>query len=571
MFFGKERLHFCQLFMNKFLVIFLVFIFSLVSIAPLFHVGYFPMHDNTQVARVSQMAISLSDGLFPVRWAGDLGYGYGYPLFNFYAPLAYYIGALFVLLGFAPIDATKIMFGVGMVTAGFSMFFLVKHLFGDRAGIIASLLYMLAPYHASLLYVRGAIGEMFAYAFLPLCFLGLWGIYKTGKYRYVLLFSLGFAAVIISHNLTTLMLLPFLAIATLLLCWCLYRKKEKKEILFTIFGLCMGIILACFYMIPAIFEMKYANISSVLGGGSNPLDHFVCISQLWSSPWGYGGSAKGCIDGMSFVIGKIHILVMASSLIALLFTRKVKNKDLLGVAYFAFSVVLVSLFAMTDFSTFLWKMISFSSYIQFPWRYLSFVAFGIAVLGGFFVWFLEDNYKKNAKWGILFIGLCVLFFNAHYFNPHSFWNKKDTVDYFNNIKWTISEISDEYLPSDFIKPKDSDQIPLAILSENSDIDKLVISKNTNKEKIIFFNLEKDKTVIFNLTYFPAWSMVADGKKEKGEIQRNGLFAMPFAKGVHEVNFVFSQTPLERYANYISLLGILLLSIGIIYSWKKKYF
>ena len=90
----------------------IVLLFSVIPILPLFHTGFFPMHDNTQVARVFEMGKALRDGMIPVRWAQDLGFGYGYPLFTFYAPLAYYVGGLFILLGLPALLATKILMGI---------------------------------------------------------------------------------------------------------------------------------------------------------------------------------------------------------------------------------------------------------------------------------------------------------------------------------------------------------------------------------------------------------------------------------------------------------------------------
>src|SRR5687768_13108845 len=66
------------------LIILLVLLLSLLSILPLFSQGFFPIHDDTQVARVSEMSNALKDGMLPVRWSENLGYGYGYPIFNFY-------------------------------------------------------------------------------------------------------------------------------------------------------------------------------------------------------------------------------------------------------------------------------------------------------------------------------------------------------------------------------------------------------------------------------------------------------------------------------------------------------
>src|SRR3990172_4216282 len=80
------------------------------TLLPLFSDGFFTIHDNTQVERVFQMTKSISDGQFPVRWVDDLGYGYGYPIFNFYAPLPYYIGGAIYALGATGLTAAKAMF-----------------------------------------------------------------------------------------------------------------------------------------------------------------------------------------------------------------------------------------------------------------------------------------------------------------------------------------------------------------------------------------------------------------------------------------------------------------------------
>ena len=74
----------------------LVIILSYWTVKPLFISGYFPMHDDTQPARVFAMSQELKRGVFPVRLVDYLGYGFGYPLFNFYAPLPYYLGSFFL-------------------------------------------------------------------------------------------------------------------------------------------------------------------------------------------------------------------------------------------------------------------------------------------------------------------------------------------------------------------------------------------------------------------------------------------------------------------------------------------
>src|SRR3989338_8008808 len=103
---------------------------SYMSIAPLFSAGFFPMHYNAQVARVHEMKKAFLEGQFPVRWVADLGYGYGYPIFNFYSPLAYYVGGFFNILGFDALTATKIMIILGILLSGVFMYLLAREFWG---------------------------------------------------------------------------------------------------------------------------------------------------------------------------------------------------------------------------------------------------------------------------------------------------------------------------------------------------------------------------------------------------------------------------------------------------------
>lgn len=116
------------------------------------------------------MYVALRGGQFPVRWVPDLGYGYGYPIFNFYNPLPYYFGAGFMFTGFNVLTATKLMYVFPVFLSGITMFIFSKIFLSDIASLLAGIIYVYAPYHAVQIYVRGAVGEYWAYAVLPLVF-----------------------------------------------------------------------------------------------------------------------------------------------------------------------------------------------------------------------------------------------------------------------------------------------------------------------------------------------------------------------------------------------------------------
>ncbi|MGH7203008.1 MAG: 6-pyruvoyl-tetrahydropterin synthase-related protein, partial [Candidatus Levyibacteriota bacterium] len=327
--------------LSKFFPIFIILLLSFWSIKPLFHSGFFPFHDDAQVQRVFEMKTALSDGIFPVRWVPDLGFGYGYPIFTFYAPFVYYIGGILNLTGFDSLTATKIMIGLGMLLAGMSMYVLSREFWGRVGAVVSSLLYVYAPYHAVNLYVRGAVSELWAYGLLPFVFFGIYKIYKNSTdasqakrnnkktWLWIIFTSIAYALVIVTHNLTAMMITPFVFVECLFLFLSLPRSQKNYLTAALMFmSLIIGIVLSAFYWLPAVAEMGYTNVNSIIGGGSDYKDHFICLSQLWNSSWGYGGSAPGCLlDGLSFRLGKVHIILASLSLIPLIFTWR-SNKNI---------------------------------------------------------------------------------------------------------------------------------------------------------------------------------------------------------------------------------------------------
>lgn len=562
--------------------VFIVLILSFWAVQPLLINGFFPIHDDTQVARVFEMGKALNDGMFPVRWVSDLGYGYGYPLFNFYAPLAYYAGGFFTLLGFDTLLATKIMMGLGILFSGIFMYFLAREFWGEIGGIISGLFYVYVPYHALDIYVRGAVGEFWAYAFVPLMTLGFYKVFQKRTWKWGVVGSIGYSGVILSHNLTALMFSPFLITLMVILSYFSYHRD--KNILTTYYLLltaALGLAIAAFYWMPALFEMRFTNIFSQIGGGANFNDHFICINQLWSSSWGFGGSAPGCIlDGMSFQIGKLHVLVAFSTLLLFilprLFKRIAHDND---TYYYSSNIIIpfsltgfiVSVILTLDVSKTLWETIPLMAFLQYPWRFLLLVSFFSSLLAGSVIWFLEQEFEKSKYLNTvvyLSAGVLVfllLFFNVKLFSPQTVVNK-NAADYTNEVslKWIVSKISDEYMPPDFKRPKKEEELPrqsIEVLKGRGTVKDVRIKTGRISAEV---KTEEETTFKLNVAYFPAWKVFLDREITNFTIGNDGVY-VEVSRGNHLIEAKFSQTLIEQLSNIASIIGVLLVFIGIISS------
>lgn len=560
--------------------IFIILVLSFFSIKPLLMSGFFPIHDDTQVARVYEMGKALSDGMFPVRWVSDLGYGYGYPIFNFYAPLAYYLGGTINALGFDALVSTKIMMGIGILLSGIFMYLLAKELWGKIGGLMSSLFYMYAPYHAVDIYVRGDVAEFWAYSFIPLAFYGILKASEENKWIYVVLGSLGYAGIILSHNLTAMMVTPFLILFIVFL---FFKKTKEKQtgVYYPLSVLLIGIGLSAFYSLPALFEMKFTNVLSQIGGGADFRDHFVCAAQLWQSPWGFGGSAAGCIDGISFKIGKLHIMFSLVAIVLLIISlqyRKLKNlfsksDQQTIIAIFSVFAFVISIFLTLEISKPIWEAIPAMAFFQFPWRFLLLISFFSSILAGFIFWFFEKSVKiKNQRVALyMFSAITIfvlIFFNTRLFVPQTTLQKNND-DYTSQdvLKWNTSKISDEYMPKNFKIPASENEVvrnKIQVSENQADVLYLVSDTKSLHASI----KASDKAIIYiNTAYFPGWNIFIDNKRSDFNVINKGI-SLFIPKGDHSVDMLFAQTPIEKFGDSLSLASLFLLVAGIILSMKK---
>ena len=549
--------------------------------------GFFSMHDDQQIARLFELDISLKAGQIPPRWVENLGFGYGYPFFNFYPPLVYYFGEAFHVLGFSFINSTKLVILFGFLLSSFFMYLWSKEHFGKLAGIFSALLYTYAPYHAVNVYVRGDIPEFFSFVWIPAVFWSTDLLFKTKKISYALLLAIFLAFVVLTHSLVALVFPVFFLIYVLF--HLLSNRKELKKLILLLFlsGF-VAVSLSMYFWLPVFLEKKFTLVDEILTRelASYKL-HFVYIRQFWNSMWGYGGSLYGIEDGLSFQVGKVHLILSMFSIVPVIFTylkkRKIpKNSKIIIVVFLLF---LISLYMTSFHSQWIWDKVQFLSYLQFPWRFLLFTAVLSSFLGGFFIYFIEKNFGKLvAAAAFLILGSIVFFSVAQNFQPAKFLNVDDSF-YTNpeDIKWRVSKMSFEFVPKG-VATKISDINTTQLDIDENDIAeqsykvlkgeiwvKVISNKPHSKEFQVF---SKSFSVFqVNTFSFPGWEASIDGKKvEYNDNNKLKLIVLDVTPGSHSINVNFVNTLPRAVGNAVSLVTIFNLIgfglLGIKKSWKK---
>ena len=136
---------------------------ALVAAAPFFTRPGLPRQTDAElhVYRAAELGHTLRSGVLYARWAPDLYYGYGYPIFNYYAPLTYYLSNVFDLLpGVDIVGGVKAVFVLGFLAASVGAYLLGRELFGPAPGVIAAASFTFAPYIVFIdPYARGDLAE----------------------------------------------------------------------------------------------------------------------------------------------------------------------------------------------------------------------------------------------------------------------------------------------------------------------------------------------------------------------------------------------------------------------------
>lgn len=563
-----------KIFVSKWLIWLLGFIIIFPVVLPCFKERLFRVHDFTHVARLAELDRSLQGGDFPPRWSENLGFGYGIPLFSFYAPLPYMIGVGIAHLGLSYERAVQVLFFITFYFSFMAMYVLARQFFSNLGAIAAATLFVYSPYRAVDAYVRGALGELFGILFVVLCLLGISKLLFTKNKTWISLTALSIGGLMLSHNLMALIGLPIVCLWGL---WWLVAERHKSNFYLMIgIALLLGLGLSSYFVVPALTEKSFTSVDELTKGEGNYEQHFVYLRQLVNSKFGYGGSIEGINDGISFEIGKIHIILIVMSLYGLITTKNRRSKQFY-LALFSLMMVLGAIFLTNSRSAYLWQTIPLMKYFQFPWRFLSVILIFAPLLGGYVV----EHLSHQRKYSSIALGsllLIVIWYYTPLFRPEYYPEINNPI-YSTDASYIQNEMS-KVIP-DYIHP----QLASVVLSREKNIfppkERFVIdSKNKVSLKIIDSQPEKFvlelsgqglATISANIFDFPGWRWWVDGAPVDYDVGKD-LPIMSVSVSLSQnktvrVSGKLTETPIRMISNWISLISLALILYWIVLSHK----
>ncbi|MBI5876347.1 MAG: hypothetical protein HZB53_01750 [Chloroflexi bacterium] len=560
---------------------------------PLLSVPAWQSHDGLHhIFRIAAFVDGLRGGELYPRWADGLGFGYGFPVTHYYAPLAYYLVAALNLGGISILDGIKLAYALGIIATALGMFLFARRTLGPIASLVAAVAYAYYPYHLADITMRGTLTEFMALALLPPLAWSAERIAEPAAARLggrIVVFALLLAALVLTHNLTAFLFLPALALYLLLRFWPAVRRAPLRMLGGWFAGVALGFALAAFYWLPALGETAWIRAGQASGGVDDmpslltPLAQFVSGSLIQI----YQPDAPAQLQhplGLVVALAAVVAIVACGARWRLL-DEPVRRT---GLAWGA--VALVALFAMSELSSAIWSVLRPLSLVQFPFRLHAVLGLALAWLIGAGV----DAFQRAslprpvlAVAGAFAVVLIVISpLGALSLSAQSLPGHKEPLDAsqinvtgmseydYQTALWTrlyggvwlfeympawVTEAREEFFLPHAVAPAVSLPLAATVAAERYAPEVRVLRVNTS----VPFRLS------FHAFYFPPWMVRVDGIP--APVYPSGALALASADmpaGEHQVTLEYDGTVFSTFGAWLSL-GALLALCGIVFISHRR--
>ena len=353
-----------------------------VAVAPLLRSDAPCTHDGAfHYYRVAAMRYAVQSSTQPLRSAftrylPDLAFGYGYPFFNYRAALSYYLALALHLTGLALPLALNVVYVLSIAGSALAAYLLARDLFGPTAGIVAGVAYAYAPYQFLDALLRANMPESVALPLLPLILWAFRRLALTSHRRWFLVSTGSLAALLLAHNISSLLFAPFL-LAYLVVLWLAYRQDGHWTAVCGALALAFG--LTAFFLGPALLEQEYAQLHMSRVTRNNDFHYnFVPLAEIFAPPTPVDTSLMN--PPMRIHLGLVQAILGVLGLAAGLVRWRDRERRA-TLIFFALATVAM-LWMSTRSSLWLWEHVPLLPFVQFPWRLVGRAILPLSLLAG---------------------------------------------------------------------------------------------------------------------------------------------------------------------------------------------
>lgn len=543
-----------------------------------------------------------SPGVIIPRWAPNLAYGYGYPLFVFAPPLPYLLGLAFQATGLPLETALKALIILTIPLYAMGMYLLARDLLNSiEAGLVAATAYAFAPFALrEALLAGGNVPQFLAIGLFPWT---LWAMARAARDRswgWAVLSAGCYAGVLLSHLFHALIFTPVAAVFGLILF--LTNKQAGTPIpalslrrlisspLQPLVTIPLGLLLSAFFWLPAYFERIFTRAQTDTYLAKSP---FFVRYPHWTElvTWIQPLDARAANPHVPLTLGLVTLMLAALGLLAAIFPRWAHNKqqkepDLQPLPphlqtpptlFFAL-VAAAAVFLTLPISRPVWETITILQVAEFPWRMLGLANLGLAFLAGAALLWPPAKFRRPLVVACLLwqlFGVAPLLYPVTAFARYGQPTLADQINYERSSQSIGTTTLGEYLPLTVARPPTTSplvetfqagKIP-ARLDRGSlppGATATLIAQNAVTHRYQLSSPTPFTLRLFQFDY-PGWQARLDGQPASLRPEaKTGLILIDVPAGQHTLSVQFGETPLRLAAmalTGLTLVGLLAAAIA----------
>jgi len=508
----------------------------------------------------------MKHGIVYPRWAALAHWGYGEARFLFYPPASWTLGAaLGAVLPWKLVPGAYCW--IALMLAGAAMYRLAREWLAAPAAMFAAIFYALNPYHLLIVYWRSAYAELLAASLLPLllvCLLRLLLPDSEPDWRPTLGLSFLLAAAWLTNVPAAVMI--HYSTAGLALLYCAHEAAREKStrphhwrpLIRIALAILLAAGLAAFYLLPAIYEKKWIDLSQVLSPGVRPQDNF--LFTILADP----DHNRFNLLLSTVALAETVILALAIWPSRRWLTKRAETPaNILWILLSAWGIVSVLL--MLSVTHLLWRYLPELRFVQLPFRWLLSMNAALAMLLAMATELRNRTWTWSSRCLVSAVLLATLVIAGHRIQPPWWETAADIRELSDAIDdGTGYEGTDEYVPA-AADPYELDK-DLPRLSDDTGAQfptEMLAWRPTEKHFTVHAAAAQKLTV--RLLSYPAWEVEVNGKPaatKKTDI--TGLIIIPIAAGDNDIRIHFRRTIDRVVGNSISLISLAV----IVVAWKK---
>lgn len=521
--------------------------------------------------RLLELDRAVAQGVWYPRWLPDLGFGFGFPLFNYYAPLSYYLMLPGRWVGFSAESTLLLAYALALLSTAAGIAGWLRALLPQRpaAALLAAVSALYAPYLLYNVHHRGALAEAWGLAWLSLSLWALAAYLRRGGRWELAAAGLSVAALCLTHNITALVGVPLLGVYGLAAGWTPPDGSRARAWGRACLPLALGLGVSAFFWLPALGEQNLVQIHQLYAPADFDFRHnFTSLATLLHRPVTADPQLVNPPIPLSY---SWPVLFLAAA------AWRPGHTSARGLRLGLTLVVVGLTWLMLPVSQPVWEQIDLLKFVQFPWRLLGPASLALAALAGLGV--ADWPWSPARTLPLLYVGVAgyALFwlFPARLATPPE-PSPLGLLRFEAQTGALGTTSAGDYLPVGVRQLPAPDALWSAYAAAAPDylierLDRAALPPTVHAQEVMRgllrgewqVNSPAGFTARFLWYFFPGWQVWVDGAPVTTQVDGEmGRVSAEISPGPHTLRLDFSDTPLRQWATRLSLAGLLGLALAV---------